>query len=329
MSDPRLQCFGKLPIHADFIRFQTAGDEIRALDRWFQEGIHLAKSRLGNQWPSIFRDATSWRFVFQTASSPSLLVGVFMPSYDRSGRSYPFFLFLRVDKKTFGGPEYFAPLCFSHFLDEAEDILKTAWHEVELKTFLGRLQDFRVSEARDLGVIQKAYLQNLSEETGRQFWSQFFGDFKAIKKYQLNRNLIEMLQAMRGRSADAMRFGLKFPLVPEDRLHAGEEAYDIPFWFDFVSRFLNLGHNTVFFWRRDPLSASPAMLSFFSPPSAKHFLALLQPEQNNDAWFNLVSEDSIVDREEVFEGLKTEQKALLENETLSMADFLAALEKMS
>ena len=40
-------CFGKLPIYADFIRYNASGPEIQEMDQWFQEGIHSAKDWWG------------------------------------------------------------------------------------------------------------------------------------------------------------------------------------------------------------------------------------------------------------------------------------------
>lgn len=328
LSHYTLSCFGKLPIHPDFIRFQTAGEEIRALDQWFQEGIYFAKTRLGRQWPETFHNAESWHFVFHSAACPSFLVGVFIPSHDQGGRSYPFFLFLRVDKKSFGGPFYFAPLCFSSFLKEAQDIVKTKWDGTDLKTFLSRLQDLSVPAPLDIGLIQKAYLQNLEHQTNHLFWTHLFGDFNDPKKYQLDRNLVDMLRPLRGISANMLRFALKFPLVPQNLIDAGKEVYDIPFWFDFVLQLLKADDDPVFFWHRNASKGPPSMLAFFSPPSPKQFLSLLKPEQNNDAWFNLVSTDG-PNPQTIRNSIRADRLALLEDEALSMADFLAAVHKIN
>ncbi|MFQ5587554.1 MAG: type VI secretion system-associated protein TagF [Nitrospiria bacterium] len=324
MSRYTLGCFGKLPIHSDFIRFQVIGNEIRMLDQWVQEGIYYAKARLGQKWKETFHNAETWSFLFRPAASPSFLIGVFCPSRDRSGRSYPFFLFLRVDKSVFGAPIYFAPLCFDLFLKEAQGIAQTQWNGFDLSTFLSRLKDFSVPAPIDADLIREDYLQYIEHQTSRYFWTRLFGDFKDSKKYQLYRNLIDVLLPMRGESANTLGFGLKFPLTPQPLItEERNEKCDIAFWFDLSSKFLKIEEDFFVFWQRHSGKSTPAMLAFFSFPTPKQFLSLLQPDQNHDAWFNLVSEGAF-DPGTLRGDLREDRTALLEDEVLSMAGFLAA-----
>ncbi len=318
-----LGCFGKLPIHSDFIRYQASGEEIRALDRWFQEGIYFAKSKLGASWQETFLNAASWRFIFHLPKSKAFLVGVVMPSRDRSGRTYPFVVFLRVDKKTYGAPLTFAALSFGLFLETAQRFAKEGWADTNLQGLIKGLEQMAIPAPEDLETVKIDYLKQLQEQSTRQFWTALFGDFSDPRKYLLDKNLDDLLKPMQNYPSRQLKFGLKFPLFSQDSLKKGTEGFDIPYWFERVFRALKKEDDPILFWHRNTDSGCPALLSFFSFPTQKQFLSLLRPELLHDAWFNLVSED-VRDSQKAASSIQAQRKRLLDEGEVSMAAFSAS-----
>ena len=70
----RAGCFGKLPIHSDFIQHNAGGAEIETLYKWFQEGMETVRQRWGNDWESEYRAAPPTRFLFQHLISYQRLI---------------------------------------------------------------------------------------------------------------------------------------------------------------------------------------------------------------------------------------------------------------
>ena len=133
-------CFGKLPIFADFIRYNATGREIGEMDQWIQKGIQLSKTRLGQNWSKDYDSSTPWNFIYRTENTKGFLLGVYLPGRDQSGRQFPFLIFIRIERSTFKLPGSLAPLLFSGFLTEAMDLAKNGWKGGEdLKSFIAKV----------------------------------------------------------------------------------------------------------------------------------------------------------------------------------------------
>ena len=314
--------FGKLPIYPDFIRHNATSREVSQLDQWFQEGIHFAKSRLGQGWADDFRKAESYNFLFQQEGSEYYLLGIYTPSRDQSGRLYPFFIFLRISKRSFDLPLYFAPVCFSPFLAGSYEIIQGGWEGTDLKSIVSRLEQMSAPLLKDFNPIKEGYLRYLKEQNILSLWRNIFNDFEHAGKYLITHNLTNILQPLRNHSLNRFGLGLKFPLSSRDQA----ETYDIPFWFDLVIRLLRQDKvSPVLFWNRRGSGNAPSMIAFLNQPSPKNFLLLIRPDMNSDLWYDLVPRDPAeIDR--VLPKIDKGQKDLLDNGDISAGAFLAALE---
>jgi type VI secretion system protein ImpM len=316
-------CFGKLPIHSDFIRFHASGEEVRALDQWLQEGITVAHSRLGKRWEADFAQADPWNFVFQAEGTDAFLVGVLIPSRDQAGRSYPFFLFLRVDRKRFGGPIQFAPITYASFLTEAARLARGGGEGLRLKEFLdslGRLELPMPDEGAP-ATDEAAYRRFLEEEKSEGFWSALFGTFEHPKKYLIDQNLAAILGPMRRAGSNRLAFGLKFPLIASEK----NSGHDIPFWSDLVARMLKRpAAGLTFFWNRMPAKGAPWMMLFLGPPAPKSFLSLIRPDLDGEIAYDLAPEGG-AELPAVKEKADPGHRAILENGERTLASFLEAI----
>jgi type VI secretion system ImpM family protein len=84
-------CYGKLPLHGDYLSHASDGTEARRLAAWIDEGYRLAK---GEE-----EEGTETRFLFP-AHGKRALFGAVWPSSDSSGtRRFPFALFSQTPVK--------------------------------------------------------------------------------------------------------------------------------------------------------------------------------------------------------------------------------------
>jgi type VI secretion system protein ImpM len=109
--------YGKLPNLGDFASRRLPADFIDAWDRWLQEGLHAARTALGDvRWREVYLVAPVLRFWL----APGVLgaggwAGLVMPSIDRVGRHFPLTLARPDDSldATLGARTWF------HALDQA------------------------------------------------------------------------------------------------------------------------------------------------------------------------------------------------------------------
>jgi type VI secretion system protein ImpM len=318
-----LGCFGKLPIHSDFIRFRASGEEVRAFDQWLQEGITAAQFRLGKRWEADFAQADPWHFVFQAEGGDHFLVGTLVPSRDQAGRSYPFFFFLRIDQKQFATPVQFAPARYVSFLSEAAKLLPVEGSGMHLNEFIDSLERFDVSIPDDpFSAMQEEIYQHFIEsEKSRIFWTSLFGAFEHPRKFLIDQNLTAILDPMRRLSSGRLGFGLRFPLISMEK----NNDKDIPFWSDLIARMLKRPPTGLtFFWNRMPAKGTPWMMLFLGPPAPKSFLSLIRPGLEGETSYDLAPETA-VELDVVKEKIDLTRRAILENGEMSLASFLDAV----
>jgi len=320
MDKTLLGCFGKLPIHSDFIRLRASGEEIRSLDQWFQEGIHAVHSRWGRGWEAEFSKAEPWNFLFLPKGADGFLIGVFIPSHDQSGRRYPFFSFLRTERRSFKVPVMLSPAVYQGALLEMGGLVQSGWTGRTLREFRELVEHWAGPLPSDLQIEahREAYRSYLERETSREFWSGLLGEFEHPRKYRIDQNLTEIIGPLRSHPAIPFGGGLKFPILAEGR----GAGYDLAFWFDWVSRLLNREpEEFLWFWSRAGSAASCA-LAFFGPASPKGFAFFLRPQQQGEYWFDLAPRDGS-DLNILKEKLRPERRVLLEEGNLSLGAFLA------
>lgn len=116
-------CFGKLPVHADFIRLQPS-HELNDFDRWIQEGLLALQGELGEGWTHAFEAAPRVRFARSFPSKKSVLVGVVAPSKGKAGRHYPFVVATTISDKRLLQRPGLLPLICDDYLTAAEALIQ-------------------------------------------------------------------------------------------------------------------------------------------------------------------------------------------------------------
>lgn len=131
-------CFGKLPVHADFIR-QNAGFELNDMDTWLQGGLLALKNALGDGWTQAFETAPTVRFLRHYPDRKTLLVGVFAPSKGKAGRHYPFMVATAINDKVVYNQSGLIPLIVDDYLLAAEALIKAGGRGSNAKEVQGEI----------------------------------------------------------------------------------------------------------------------------------------------------------------------------------------------
>ena len=323
MSEYSVGCFGKLPIQGDFLRLNAAGPEVAEFDQWVQEGLHAAKSKLGARWEETFDASDPWQFVYPAEKAGRFLVGVSIPSRDQSGRRYPLFLFLRVDRSQFPCPAYFAPMLFSSFWPAARELGQNGWVGLDGKTFLSRVERLSVVMG-DAVTVRTDFARRLERRPAHEFWSDVFGESRRERLDVLDRNLRGLTASLRATAGATIGFGFTVPLSRDGEY----EGDDIPFWCAVLGRAAqrDLG-DPILLWSRRPAKVRPALRVSYSRPGPKTVLALIGAPVEDESWYDLAPERRASEGA-VFLGDESRDRAPAEDEG-SLAAFLRSVETLT
>jgi len=132
-------CYGKLPIHGDFIRHHPVLPEIDFLDEWIQGGIVSSRQPLGASWDASWDATPPARFLLCRAPGRRAMAGVLAASRDRTGRRFPFLLYTAVDTAPLGSDVTLLPAILSGFLDRAQAAVVSGWQGKDLRTFQAQI----------------------------------------------------------------------------------------------------------------------------------------------------------------------------------------------
>lgn len=321
MGDCILGYYGKLPLSPEFIRYNTAADEVYQLDQWIQEGMSHAIRVLGTAWKEDFAKAVPWNFLFFPPGGRRFLVGAGIPTQDQAGRHFPFFLFLIVDRQRFCSPTYLAPRYFSPFLRLSMNALLTGWQGVDLKGFRELLDRLPLPSLADSASAEEDYGRYVRQHTVRQFLTDLAGDSGQVIKSGLMQNLKNCLEPLREQSATRLAWSFKLPLMLSEH-----EPYDIAVWHDLIARaFGRRIEPAMLLWNRQPAHRAPGLLTTFSRPFAQNFLFLLRPDLNRDSWYDPGTNN--VGRQDAIGDTKVSEQESDRGAELSLHAFLARIDE--
>jgi type VI secretion system protein ImpM len=280
-------CYGKLPMSPEFIRYNATGPEVLALDHWFQEGLHYAKSKIGSTWSKEYLEADAWNFLFAPEGAAEFLLGVLTPSRDGAGREFPFFLFLRLQAQRFKQSVSTLPLGCADFLLKSNEMVTRGWAGMELGQLRTRLDEWSIPTLDAILAANGAYQEQVSQQTMEDFWVDLFGDFAHPSKYFLDHSLSACMDSFRSSPSKGLAWGLKFPLIR----NTCTEAYDLPCWLDACSRYLGSSpQGMLLLWQRRTSKIKPCLMATFGKPLSKLVLFLIRPGQQDNAWYDLAPE---------------------------------------
>jgi type VI secretion system protein ImpM len=97
--------FGKLPAKRDFVAINAPRRFLEAWEPWLQASVAMSKQMLGAAWSDAYNRAPIWRFWLGADFCGEATIGVFMPSIDGVGRSFPLAVFAGEGEESLAPPE--------------------------------------------------------------------------------------------------------------------------------------------------------------------------------------------------------------------------------
>ena len=316
-------CFGKLPAFGDFVRHNASSPEMMAFDRWLQEGIFLAKSKLGNGWENTYQNAPFYHFLFYPENARQFFVGMLKPSSDKSLRKYPFLVSLQIETARFDSRfRTFAPAIFRSFLEHIQRSFANNFNFTNMQEIVEYTENLSVAVPENYLRLIQPYREYLAATTGEQFWNRQLGSFQDERKYLIFKNLTEILLPLRKHDLSRVSLGFRFPLGNS----TGGNNFDASFWQDVVLQLLGYppGVLPLLFWSDSGDGAAAYLFLFFRPPSPKNFANLLNADLDSDTICKL-EEEGNQRIGEAKHALSSQYRALLDTGQISLDDFLQRL----
>ena len=97
--------FGKLPAKRDFVAANAPRRFLEVWEAWLQAGVAMSKQIMGPNWAEAYNRAPIWRFWLGADICGEATIGVFMPSIDGVGRSFPLTVFVAEGDAALPPPE--------------------------------------------------------------------------------------------------------------------------------------------------------------------------------------------------------------------------------
>lgn len=311
-------CFGKLPIHGDFVRFGASRAGVQAIDAWFQKGLFVARERVPEKFDDAYDASPVFSFVFSPPDAAEALVGAMQPSRDRSGRRYPFLVAFEVDVSLLE-PRSVAllPVQFGGFYAWASQLVREA---TAGRIAYGDLpQLLKAFDGTSASSDADGYEQYLRQTTFKTFVERIWGDFSDARKYLLVKNLIDITQPIRGHVPPHFQLGLRFPLVRE----LSERTFAASFWLEVSVRLLQVSRIApTFLWTSSEASgeSDPFLLLYLLSPLGQAFEDLLSLPTDRDHLCTL-DEMGAESTAHLARSLPQRRTPLLDAEQISLWDF--------
>ena len=179
--------FGKLPKFADFVKMNAIGSEISVLDQWLQEGLSLARLKFENDWRSYYQNANAINFFYPFTGTDKITVGTLFPSYDKSGRTFPFILFGNFKKEIVNKlTPQIALLEFHELFKYFESIFRANYHNDNLNELKSLLNSFSPISFDQISV-ENAYREYISDNSIGNIFNLEKEDTNPLENNSLNR----------------------------------------------------------------------------------------------------------------------------------------------
>jgi type VI secretion system protein ImpM len=307
-------CFGKNPGYGDFVRFNAARPELESLDRWIASGIRLSRTK-SSDGSFGMGDAAPWHFVYQAAPATSLLVGVMAPSRDSTGRQYPLFLYVVVPAGTEWADHLAAVLCLTGVRARFVAMSQEAGEGVDHHALTRRLHQLAVLDVPNVADVWRCGRQWLSDTRMAEWWAGVFDDRDTNERYRLYAGLCRFVQAARAQPSP-WSAAVRFPLYGRQ-----DADYDVAWWLLLVNRLAEQADSPLSaFWQRVPRGRASLLACWGKVPS-RAALGLFRADAEDEAWLDLTISAS-ADAERQRQDMRSDRRALLERDDLTLKDFL-------
>jgi type VI secretion system ImpM family protein len=285
--------FGKLPHYPDFIKYNTSGPEILILDKWIQDGI-LAAVKLKSDWENFYINSSPINFLFPFTGTGNIILGLIHPSFDKTGREFPFIIFMNINKNIIGNiPVYLFPLSFRESFDffaglfneiklldplgkENLAVINNKFNYQSLPSFIRNNQTHSFSENS-----VSSYHNFLAETNHKEFRERVLEDYDGSRIMNLLNNLNRSLSFLRSQKNVSISFGVKISFI-----HNKDYSYfDLGFFINII--LLIAGKTSLLpalFFKNE--NSHTHLYIFFCNPMPRHFIDLFYDSGDTERILN-------------------------------------------
>jgi type VI secretion system ImpM family protein len=312
-------CFGKLPKFADFVKFNSGNSEILFFDKWIQNGLQIAKTKLGADFNSKYSSADLMQFIFPIQSSGNYLIGTLIQSNDKSGRKYPFIISTPIDNELGADNSHLIPTTFADYFSHSEQIITQLNEHEKLDEIISVIENnFHQNEA-NISHKKLQYQEYTNITTTNKLWNRLFGNFDDERKYLMMYNLIEILLPLKNKPLNNFTLGLKIPIVSESEFMYS----NISFWIDVCLTLIgNKNIKPFLFWLKNSKTLENNLVLFLSQPPNENLAHFIDQSFLMD---NICLTEKEGKLETSLEQMNPNYKNLLEQKEISLNQFLQSL----
>jgi type VI secretion system protein ImpM len=306
--------FGKLPDHADFVKFNAARQELLLIDKWLQDGISIAKSKLKNDWKEVYENTPVFNFIYPYTGTKNLTLGTLYPSHDKSGRNFPFLIFDLIGRSYYQSqPAHILLMNFHRKLNSFDDYFDGKQDSGSLSN----LNNVNLNNVID-STIKNDFNKFLNEKTMEKFWEDTLGSIEDLQKYSILNNLYQNLAHLKSSSSIIISFGIK---ITFQKVQNNFEFY-LGFFLQLILTIINKQFLIPsIFWTKNT-NSSNIIYIFFNRPTPFNFLDLLYVNENSD---RVLIANKYETEEKLFESIASNLKLLLDKNDLKLLQFLQSI----
>ena len=312
-------CFGKLPKFADFVKFNSGNSEILFFDKWIQNGLQIARTKLEAEFNSEYSSADLMQFIFPIHDSGNYLIGTLIPSNDKSGRKYPFIISTPIDNALGTDNSHIIPIAFEEYFSRSEQIITQLNEHEKLDEIISVIENNFHQNEVSISHKKLQYQEYTNITTTNKLWNRLFGNFDDERKYLMMYNLTEILLPLKNKPLNNFTLGLKIPIVSE-----GEFIYsNITFWIDVCLTLLgNKNVKPFLFWLKNSNTLENNLILFLSQPPNENLAHFIDQSFLMD---NICLTEKEGNIETCLEHLGDNYKNLLKQKEISLSQFLQSL----
>jgi type VI secretion system protein ImpM len=300
--------YGKIGSQADFFRTNAGEFSQASLDRWFEESLEIMRTE-GGRLPS-----GPAAFLLAPRGAPHVFLGVFAPSTDAAGRSFPLVIFAEIDSSAIDGALPTLPVAAGPFLSTAS-ALAMEGNALPSSDLIERVRTIAVPQLD--GGAQRGDVgahSGLDHEPAAALVSALGG------------SPLELAYAFRtmGLACDqATKYG--------PAADSGVITVDAPaptpiirqMWLELVQRRLRWREGLPsLLWIEPSADAAGRMLLTLGPPSSSAFGFLANPKHRSRRFWPLRTDVSVA-LDQALQALSPDQRRAVENPSVSLGDLVA------
>ena len=280
-------CFGKMPVHADFIKHNVSTREVVALDGWIHDGVMLMSRKFGDDWKQVLESLPRYRFVWTGGEDERTLAGMILPGRDKSGRHYPFVVFAAMDYPEFKEMQAVVPLARADFFEALEQVTARNWEGAHLGVLTSTLdvagqlcgevcrRDLLDAEMSLLGDIRMG-----------EFWNEILPGAGTETRAAFVRTLVSALHTVARRTPQRVHWGMRLPLPSR-----AEPSPYVVFWVQLCETILSGRRwHGQYFWNEAAPGFPPRVTVFFRPVPPSYFGNLVEPRKHDGSVLDVIHE---------------------------------------